>query len=108
MVTDLVLNLPTVDHRCVLTGQDEGGGDNGLIQCFQQGQGCHMLGDAHPNGFLSRVQHDLRNITSGIENEGISPWHSGTDGTKHPVIHLDILANLRKLAHDQGEVMLVR
>lgn len=47
-----------------------------LIQCFQQGQGCHMLGDAHPNGFLSRVQHDLRNITSGIENEGISPWHS--------------------------------
>ena len=53
------------------------------------------------------MEHDLRYVTSRLEDERVSPRDGRLDRPEDPVVHLDVLSDLGELAHHQGEVVLV-
>jgi len=104
-VTELLLDLPPLGHRLLLTGQQQGARDERFAQFGEQCLSHHVAGDPDPGGLLARVLQPAGHLFGRGQDERVAARRRRLDGPEHRVVDVDELAQLGEVLAYQREVM---
>ena len=76
-----------------------------LLKLREQGLRDTMIGNAHAYGLAARMLQPFRHFARRAQYEGIAAVRRRLDEPELPVVHAGVLAHLREIAADEGEMV---
>ncbi|MNV39064.1 hypothetical protein D3C71_1306290 [compost metagenome] len=96
-----------IKHRVGFTGHDQAHAHQRLAELIQQCQRDWMAGHPQTDGAFFRMQQQPRDFAGGVQNKGIRPRQMSLENAEGAGVDLGEQAQLRQVATDQREIVLV-
>ncbi len=100
-----ILHLVGVGEGHLVTGQDQGAAEDGLVELLGQRQGNAVVGNTDADGLALGVHEPPRHLLGSLEDEGVGAGREALDQAVLLVADLGVLGDLGQVAAHQGEVV---